>query len=68
MNSITYDPGAPYALAGRLRVRVHLEGKYVGHIEQLSDGMWQYWPKGPKSEGGEKFPTLAACKQSLEEV
>lgn len=46
-------------------IKVWLDGKYVGTIFSLPDGSWQYWPKGPRSEGGEKFPTLAACKRSL---
>lgn len=46
-------------------VEVCLEGKLVGRIKQWKDG-WQYIPLGQK-RGGEIFPTLEACKKSLEE-
>jgi hypothetical protein len=60
---ITYE----FCHGGQPRhITVFLDGKPVGHIEQLFDGMWQYWPKGPRAEGGDKFPTLALCKRSLE--
>lgn len=47
-------------------VAVYLEGKRVGTIVPIHGGLWQYWPKGPRAEGGEKFLTLALCKKSLE--
>lgn len=46
-------------------VVVRLEGKHVGYIRKIGSG-WQYFPLG-KNEGGELFPTLDACKTSLEE-
>jgi hypothetical protein len=56
-----------------VRVQVFLDGKLVGTIYQVFDGYtmlrltkWQYWPKGPRAEGGEKFATLELCKASLE--
>jgi hypothetical protein len=59
-----------------VRVQVFLDGKLVGTIYQVFDGIypkWQYWPKcggrGFESlwrEGGEKFATLELCKASLE--
>lgn len=47
------------------RVTVYLAGRHVGVIRQQKDGQWQYFPKGQKT-GGEKFPTLAQCKRSVE--
>lgn len=44
---------------------VYLDGKRVGEICKMTDG-FQYWPKGSRMEGGEIFPTLRECKQSLE--
>jgi hypothetical protein len=60
---ITYTP-----LSGTSRsIAVFLEGKRVGSITQsVIDSQWQYFPKGEMEEGGDKFPTLALCKQSLE--
>jgi hypothetical protein len=52
-----------------VRVQVFLDGKLVGTIYQVFAGIypkWQYWPKGPRTEGGEKFATLELCKASLE--
>lgn len=46
-------------------VAVFLAGKRVGTIHQLTNRMWQYVPKGQRT-GGDKFPTLALCKASLE--
>lgn len=47
-------------------IAVFLDGKRVGTIviEPELDG-WRYFPKG-KTEGGEKLPTLALVKASLE--
>jgi hypothetical protein len=47
-------------------IRVYLEGKFTGTIHQTTDNQFQYWPKGPRAKGGDKFPTLALCKRSLE--
>lgn len=43
---------------------VRLEGHVVGHITHLSDGRFQYFPKG-KSKGGEVFNSFTACVRSL---
>jgi hypothetical protein len=60
---ITYSPLSDYPK----KIAVFLEGKRVGTITQsILDLMWQYFPKGEMEEGGEKFSTLALCKQSLE--
>ena len=58
---ITYTPIASRSIA------VFLEGKRVGTIEHLANGVWQYWPKN-LLDAGEKFPTLAEVKASLEEL
>jgi len=46
-------------------IHVLLENKRIGEIRTV-DGGFQYFPKGQK-KGGDVFPTLAACKQSLAE-
>ncbi len=49
-------------------VRVYLDGKQVGTIRELFSNtipLYLYTPKGSKT-GGDTFPTLAACKASLE--
>lgn len=59
-------------------VKVKLDGKIVGHIHHVTgsvrrkDGVtvwqrpgYQYTPKG-QSQGGDVYPTLALCQQSLE--
>jgi len=46
-------------------IHVLLENKRIGEIRSVEGG-FQYFPKGQK-KGGEVFPTLAACKQSLAE-
>jgi len=46
-------------------IAVLLENKRVGEIRKVEDG-FQYFPKGQR-KGGEVFPTVAACKQSLAE-
>lgn len=43
---------------------VKLEGKTVGRIFKTPEG-FRYIPTGSKT-GGEFFPTLEACKSSLE--
>jgi len=53
-------------------VKVYLEGKEVGIIKRIlakgdefvSKG-WRYFPRG--HEGGDLFPTLEECKESLGE-
>lgn len=54
-----------YRQISKTEIEVVLDRKKVGAIYTV-DGGFQYWPKGPRSEGGEVFPTLHACKQSLE--
>jgi hypothetical protein len=62
MSKITYTSLTMRSIA------VFLQGKRVGTIHQNPiDSMWQYTPWGDMQEGGEKFPTLALCKKSLEE-
>jgi hypothetical protein len=59
---ITYKELTPNTVA------VFLQGKRVGTIQRRTvDNQWQYWPWGDMQEGGDVFPTLALCKQSLEE-
>lgn len=45
-------------------VKVNLYNKHIGNIKQV-DGGYQYVAKGHKT-GGDVFPTLDKCKQSLE--
>jgi hypothetical protein len=45
-------------------MKVRLDGKIVGSIHAFNGG-FQYFPKGSKT-GGELFPSLEACKRSLE--
>lgn len=62
MSNITYSE--------QTTVTVKLDGRVIGHIKSQ---LWQsgrtfgycYFPKGSKT-GGDVFPTLAACKASLE--
>lgn len=49
--------------SGNLKVR--LDGKIIGSIHTINGG-FQYFPKGSKT-GGKLFPSLEACKRSLEE-
>lgn len=44
---------------------VRLDGKVVGRIFRR-DGGFQYVPNGNRKIGGEVYPTLEACKKSLE--
>ena len=46
-------------------VKVKINGKFVGTIRFVPNAGWRYMPKGTRV-GGEFFPTLAACKLSLE--
>lgn len=46
-------------------VFVFLNGEQVGRIRHTAQG-WQYVPKRHR-KGGEYFPTLGACRRSLEE-
>lgn len=48
-------------------VKVKLDGKHVGDIKEvktISGLAYQYFPKGSKV-GGELYPSLQSCKQSL---
>lgn len=59
-------PKITYSLITLRSHAVFLEGKRVGTIIHSLDNMWSYCPYGEMEEGGEKFPTLELCKQSLE--
>ncbi len=61
MSNITYIPVPEH-------FKVKLDGKLVGVIKRSGDDRgygWRYFPKGDRI-GGQVFPTLAACKRSLE--
>lgn len=60
---ITYrnQNGSP---KGKWNINVLLEGIIVGEIRKMATG-YVYIPKG-KRTGGETFPTLDACKASIE--
>lgn len=45
-------------------VVVLLNNKVVGHIRQISEVGYKYFPKGSKT-GGETFPSIATCYNSL---
>lgn len=62
-NKITYEQ----ITTDPATIRVRLEGKRVGTIYENSEGttFWQYFPLG-HGNGGDKYPTLALVKQSLE--
>lgn len=47
------------------RTNVFLNGEHVGAIEHNKSGTFQYFPKDT-DDGGDLYPTLAACKASLE--
>ena len=47
-------------------IAVRLEGKKVGEIKRAQEGGFFYLPTGQKT-GGDAFPTIEACKASLEE-
>lgn len=59
MSEITYEK------TGNV-TKVRLNGFAIGHIQSAVGG-FQYTPKG-QMLGGEVFPTLDLCKQSLEVV
>ncbi len=62
MSHITYAERTSWSL------KVKLDGKIVGTIQEGVENnarTYQYIPKGQKT-GGDKYPTLAACKASLE--
>ncbi len=69
MSAITYVEKYP----GRrsIHIGVYLDGRYVGVIKQtrlgkkVGGGTFYYTPKGSKN-CGDLFPTLEACKKSLE--
>lgn len=54
----------PVAIRDGHTVKVHLNGKHIGSIRHDGGG-WRYFPKG-WTTGGDIYPTLAACKASLE--
>lgn len=52
------------------RVTVYLDGKPIGEIREVEHPRsvypgFAYFPKGQK-DGGDVFPTVEACKTSLE--
>lgn len=57
-NDISYEAISAFS------VKVRLGGKVVGFIKHLGEG-WQYFPIN-QTHGGEIYPTLPACKNSLE--
>ena len=59
MDAITYEDTGFNKV-----IRVNLGGKKVGEIRSVEGG-WQYYPRG-QSTGGEVFPTIGRCKESLE--
>lgn len=62
MSQITYEA---LTASGIDLIRVKLDGKMVGLIREEKDKTgWYYSPK--KGTRGEKFPSIAACKRSLE--
>lgn len=58
--AITYVLGK----SGSGKIFVHLDGRNVGTISRTRGGDWFYKPKG--GGRGADFPTLEACKASLE--
>lgn len=62
INNITYEAVNP---AVKVFLKTGNRQKHIGTIKHLPDGGWAYSPKGHKP--GETFPSLAACKRSLEE-
>lgn len=57
-----------YHERGDSKINVRLEGRTVVHMRRLigERGGWQYVPVGSYGKGGDIFPTLEACKQSLQ--
>ena len=51
------------AFEDQSKTLVKLDGKVVGHINQVKGG-YQYFPKGSKT-GGEVFKTKGECMYSL---
>lgn len=47
-------------------IKVYLEGAKVGAIHPVKGG-FQYFAKGQK-DGGDVFPMITECKNSLEEA
>ena len=63
MDQITYAD-ARAGLKGT--VFVYLAGKRVGTIFRKPEGGYEYKPKGSSHLKGDKYPSLDACKRSLE--
>ncbi len=57
-----------FHVRGDSAVNVRLDGRFVGVIRRLigDNGGWRYHPRGAAHLAGEIFPTLDACKQSLQ--
>jgi hypothetical protein len=54
-----------YTITNEGDIAVRLDGRKVGEIRMLPNG-FKYYPRGAKT-GGESFPSLEACKSSLED-
>jgi len=54
-----------YTYIGPQTTLVRLNGTVVGAIIESKKG-FRYFPKNAGQKGGDFYPTLAACKQSLE--
>jgi len=44
---------------------VQVDGKYVGQIKKIGDGLWQYFSKGAETSTRKIYPTRQECKNSL---
>lgn len=44
---------------------VRNDGKYVGKIKKVGNGLWQYFSKGSETSTREIYPTRQNCKDSL---
>jgi hypothetical protein len=54
-----------YQERSQSKILVRLEGRAVGYILRQGREGWQYRPYGVRAYGA-TFPTLEACKQSLQ--
>ncbi len=60
---ITYSDG--YFSGNTPTLRVYVDGKIVGYIQQDSRG-WKYYPKGNRKMGSPHFALIAQLKKHLE--
>lgn len=58
---ITYKP-----IEKSTSIRVLLDGKVAGTIRNEHELGYRYIPRAGVKHGGDYFPTLEACKRSLE--